>query len=99
VLIETRCDGNLSKTWAIIEEMLYCVETYSATVEMPSTTVPSSVLYSIVDGSSSLLCNVDGIDDSGWTTIIKRAKTGRPGRLPRMQGHLERPREASMCEK
>ena len=74
------------------------VESYSATVAMPSTTVPSTVPYSKHDGRSSL-CSADGIDDDGWTTIIKRTKTGRPGRLPRMQGHLERPREASMCEK
>jgi hypothetical protein len=78
--------------------MVLLVESYSATVAMPSTTVPSTVPYSVHDGNLSL-CSNDGIDDDGWTSIIKRTKTGRPGRLSRMQGHLERPREASICEK
>lgn len=61
---------------------------------MPSTAVLITVPYTMYDG-----CSADGLYGDGWNSIIKVNKPRRLGRLPGIQGHYERPREAFMCEK
>ena len=69
------------------------VESYSATVEDDSATV-SGASYT-VDDSSYSFCSADLLNASEWTEVTRKAKTGRPGRPPRVQGSTERSQEAS----